>query len=116
MVTNERRHCPRIKALNLISYGCIDETGKIVSQGMGRTLNISEEGILLETYVLIDPKYPISLSIGLEDELVNIKGKIVYSNPGKNDKFGAGIEFLEADEATIEILRKYIKAFSESNT
>ncbi len=116
MVANEKRHCPRIQTLNLISYGCIDETGKTVSQGMGRTLNISEEGILLETYVLIDPRYPIALSIGLEDELVNIKGQIIHSNPGKNDKFEAGIEFLETDESTIEILRKYIKAFSETNT
>jgi hypothetical protein len=115
MVINERRHCPRIQALNLISYSCIDETEKIVSQGMGRTLNISEDGILLETYVSIEPKYSIALSIGLEDELINIKGEIIFSNPGQNDKFEAGIQFLETDESTFEILRKYIKAFSESN-
>jgi PilZ domain len=115
MATNERRYCPRIQALNLISYSCTDETEKIVSQGMGRTLNISEEGILLETYVSIDPKYSIALSIGLEDELINIKGQIIYSNPGKNEKFEAGIRLLDTDESTMKILRKYIKAFSESN-
>jgi PilZ domain len=114
MVINERRHCPRIQALNLISYSCTDETEKIVSQGMGRTLNISEEGILLETYVSIDPKYSIALSIGLGDELINIRGQIIFSQPGKNDKFDSGIQFLETDESTIEILRKYIKAFAES--
>lgn len=113
MVTNERRHCPRIQALTLISYSCIGESEKIESQGMGRTLNISEEGILMETYVSIDPKYSIALSIGLEDELINITGQIVYSKPGKNEKFETGIEFLETDKSTIEILRKYIKAFSE---
>ena len=114
MVTNEKRRCPRIQALNLISYSCIGENENIVSQGMGRTLNISEEGILLETYVSIDPKHSIALSIGLEDELINIKGKIIYSTAGTNEKFEAGIEFLETDESTMEILRKYIKAFSES--
>jgi hypothetical protein len=113
MVTNERRHCPRIQALTLISYSCIGESEKIESQGMGRTLNISEEGILMETYVSIDPKYSMALSIGLEDELINITGQIVYSKPGKNEKFETGIEFLETDKSTIEILRKYIKAFSE---
>lgn len=113
MVINEKRHCPRIQALNLISYSCIGESEKIESQGMGRTLNISEEGILLETYVSIDPKYSIALSIGLEDELINIKGQIIYSKPGKDEKFEAGIQFLETDKSTIEILRKYIKAFSE---
>ena len=115
MVTNEQRHCPRIQALNLISYSCIGESENIESQGMGRTLNISEEGILLETYVPIDPKSSIALSIGLEDELINIKGQIIYSQPGKNEKFESGIQFLEIDESTVEILRKYIKAFSESH-
>jgi c-di-GMP-binding flagellar brake protein YcgR len=113
MVITERRHYPRINALNLISYSCLDETEKIVAQGMGRTLNVSEYGILLETYVSIDPKYSIALSIGLENELINIEGQIIFSKPGKEDKFEAGIEFLETDESTIEILRKYIKAFSE---
>jgi len=113
MVINEKRHCPRIQALTLISYSCIGESEKIESQGMGRTLNISEEGILMETYVSIDPKYSIALSIGLEDELINITGQIIYSKPGKNEKFETGIEFLETDKSTIEILRKYIKAFSE---
>ena len=115
MVTNEKRHCPRIQALNLISYSCIGESEKIESQGMGRTLNISEEGILIETYVSIDPKYSIALSIGLEDELINITGQIIFSQPGKNEKFEAGIEFLETDESTLDVLRKYIKAFSESH-
>ena len=116
MVMQDKRSCPRIDALNLISYGCFDETGNIVAQGMGRTLNISEDGILLETYVSIDPKCSIALSIGLGNELINMKGQIIYSKPGKNDKFEAGIEFLEQDESTIEILRKYIKAFSDSKS
>jgi hypothetical protein len=115
MVTNEKRLCPRIQALNLISYSCIGESDQIESQGMGRTLNISEEGMLLETYVSMDPKYSIALSIGLEDELINIKGQIIYSQPGKNEKFEAGIQFLETDASTIEVLRKYIEAFSESH-
>ena len=113
MVINERRHHPRISALNLISYSCIDSTESVLAQGMGRTLNVSEGGILLETHVAIDPKYTIELAIGLEDELVNIKGSIVYSAPGKNEKYEAGIEFFDTDDATIEILKKYIKIFSE---
>jgi c-di-GMP-binding flagellar brake protein YcgR len=113
MVEHERRRCTRIHALNLISYSCFDDTENIVAQGMGRTLNVSEDGILLETSVSIDPKYSIALSIGLENELINIKGKIIHSESGKNNKFEAGIEFLEIDESTVEILRKYIKAFSE---
>ena len=113
MVINERRHHTRITALNLISYTCIDETQGIVAQGMGRTLNVSEDGILLETHVTIDPKYTIELAIGLEDELINIKGRIIYSSPGKGEKYEAGIEFSEINDSTTEVLKKYIKVFSE---
>ena len=113
MTIIDKRQHPRIDSLNLISYICIDETDTDVIQGMGRTLNVSEDGILLETHVSIDPKYAIELAIGLEDELINIKGSIIYSTPGKNEKFEAGIEFAETDDATIEILKKYIKVFSE---
>lgn len=113
MGTNEKRHYPRINALNLISYTCIDETENVVAQGMGRTLNVSEDGILLETHVSIDPKCTVELAIGLEDELINIKGNIIHSAPGKDEKFEAGIEFVDTDDAATKILKKYIKIFSE---
>jgi hypothetical protein len=112
MGINERRHHPRVNALNLIFYNCIDATKNVVAQGMGRTLNVSEDGILLETHVSIDPKYTVELAIGLEDELINIKGSIIFSSPGKDEKYEAGIEFIETDDASIEILKKYIKVFS----
>ena len=113
MRTNDKRQHQRIDALNLISYSCIDATENVVAQGMGRTLNVSEDGILLETHVSINPEYTIELAIGLEDEVINIRGSIIYTNPGINDKYQAGIEFLETDTATIEILKKYIKVFSK---
>lgn len=115
MTTQERRDHPRVSALNLISYNSIDEAEQIVAQGMGRTLNICEAGILLETHHPINPENTIALSIGLEDELVNIKGKVVYSVAGKDEKFEAGIELLEVDDSALEILKKYIKAFSEQS-
>ena len=67
----------------------------------------------METHVSIDPEYTIELAIGLENDLINIRGSIIYTNPGINDKYQAGIEFLETDNATTEILKKYIKAFSK---
>ena len=113
MSTNEKRQRHRINSLNLISYSCIDATENVVAQGMGRTLNVSEDGILLETHVSIDPEYTIELAIGLEDELINIKGSIIFTRPGKDEKYQTGIEFVDTDNATTEILIKYIRVFSE---
>jgi len=113
MTTEDRRKHVRINALNLISYSCIDETVQAVAQGMGRTLNVSQDGILLETHVPIDPKHTVALAIGLEDDLINIKGRVVFSMAGGEERFEAGIEFIDTDEAALEVLKKYIKAFRE---
>ena len=111
-ITDKRQH-PRIDSLNLISYVCIDETDTDVIQGMGRTLNVSEGGILLETHIQIDPKHTLSLTIGLEEDLVDIKGEVAHSKPGKDDNFETGIQFFEKDEEALRVLNKYIKAFKE---
>lgn len=115
MTAEERREHPRINALNLISYRCIDETHQTLAQGMGRTLNLSEDGILLETHVSVDPKHTVIMAIGLEDDLIDIKGRVVYSVGGENERFEAGIEFIEIDEIALEVLKKYIKAFREKS-
>jgi len=47
MTSNDKRLHLRIDSLNLLAYSCIDDTGQVVVQGMGRTLNVSQGGILL---------------------------------------------------------------------
>ena len=44
-------------------------------------------------------------------EVVDIKGKVVYTNRTEEDMFGSGIEFVEVKQDALEILRKYIKEF-----
>ena len=115
MTTNDKRLHKRIDALNLLSYVCIDENDQVVLQGMGRTLNVSQGGILLETHIQMDSKYTVSLTIGLEEGLVDIKGEIAHSSPGKGkgENYESGIQFLEMDEPVLQVLKKYVKAFEK---
>lgn len=108
----KRRH-DRIGSLNLLNYVCLDGNNDEVNQGMGRTLNVSQGGILLETHVPLDKNHIISLSIGLEDELVEIKGTIIYCREGEKGKSESGIEFQDINEQALLILNRYIKAFRE---
>ena len=112
-MVEEKRHHKRIDSLNLISYVCLDENDQIIKQGMGRTLNVSKGGILLETHIKIDSGKIVLLTIGLEEDLVDIKGKIVTSSEGNEGKFESGIQFLETDETSREILDRYITAFKK---
>ena len=111
MTTEEKRRHYRVDSQNLLNYACYDENGHVVKQGMGRTLNVSETGILLETHIPIDSQYVVGLTIGFEENLINIKGKVVYTKAGKDGKFESGIQFMESDPDTNALLKKFITAF-----
>jgi hypothetical protein len=80
---------------------------------MGRTLDVSEKGILLETHVPIEPRYIISLTISLEDLLLDIKGKVKHTDEHEKGKFESGIQFIEVDEAKTRILRQFAVIFKD---
>jgi len=103
---NKRKH-ERIQSLNL-SYICLDEDKNIVKQGMGRTMNISESGILLETHFPVEPNHIIQLTISLEEDLLDIKGKPVHVRTLDDGKYQIGIQFMDLDTDATSILKKFI--------
>ncbi|MBC8394647.1 MAG: PilZ domain-containing protein [Deltaproteobacteria bacterium] len=111
MTTQEKRKHYRVDSLNLLSYTCLDEEGNFVKHGMGRTLNVSESGLLLETHIELEPQHAILLTIGLEEDLVEIRAQVMHSKMGPEGKVESGIHFFEMDEPAKVVLTKYIKAF-----
>jgi hypothetical protein len=103
---NKRKH-ERIQSLNL-SYICLDEDQNIIKQGMGRTLNISESGILLETHFPIEPNHVVQLTISLEEDLLDLKGKPVHVRSSDEGKYEIGIHFVELDQNASDLLKKFI--------
>ncbi len=112
MADKERRKYKRKDTLNLLDFVVFDENGRQVDQAMGRTINASESGILLETTIPLETDRIISVTIGLEDELVDLRGQVVYVKE-VGDFFQCGINFVEIDEQGLEILRKYLLALKE---
>lgn len=107
----EKRKHPRIDSLSLLSYTCRDKNDTIINQGMGRTLNVSEGGILLETHQRVEQQRYIFLAIGLRDEVVEVKGEVMYHRIAEKGKFIFGIRFVGLDDSALSLLKKYIKAF-----
>ena len=110
MTNKERRKGVRIDALNLLEVSVV-ENQIVVNQGIGRTLNVSESGILLETHFSVDLKSSLSLTIAIENDLITINGKVVYCKPGKNEMYETGAQFLDIDDSARQIIGKLIKAF-----
>ena len=114
MTSENQRKYQRIPSLNL-SYVCLDENNNMVKQGMGRTLNISESGILLETNFPIESEYLVILTIALEEDLLELKGKPIHDRSNETGKFEIGIEFLEPDQDSIRLLEKFINKDESQN-
>jgi len=112
MKTEEKRKHQRFDSLNL-SYVCLDEDQRAIKQGMGRTLNLSESGILLETHFPIEERHAIVLSIGLGDDLVDVRGRRVHVNALEQGLYEIGIEFVDPEETVIRSIRQFLQALSQ---
>ena len=110
MTSKDKRKHQRIQSLNL-SYICLDEHNNIVKEGMGRTLNISESGILLETQFAIELEYLVIMTIALQEDLLEIKGKPIHAQSNETGNFEVGIEFLEPDQDSIQLLKNFIAKY-----
>ncbi len=112
MVSKDKRKHFRVNSLNL-SYVFVDGDKDEEKQTIGRTLNVSESGILLEAYIPVNLNDKLLLTIGLKEDLVNIKGKVVHIDRDEHGKYEVGVQFKDKDKAASEILEKYIKAFKD---
>ena len=115
-MSEELRKNPRYESLNL-SYVCEDAQGIVLHEGMGRTLNISESGMLLETTNESSPGNTLTLEIALEDDLVDLKGKVAHcKKAGDKGFYLTGVEFTELSEADVTLLKKYIALFESQKS
>lgn len=110
----EQRKHYRAKTVNLLSYECIDEDGNPLNQGMGRMLDISQGGLLMETKVPIEATYILLMSLDVKEEPIKIKGKFVYCRQVGDKTFHTGLRFTEADDKIRKIVAAMIKAFLQT--
>ncbi len=107
----ERRIYPRVKTCNLISYMAIRKNGEISDLGMGRALNISQNGIFLETSRLVFSKYISLMSVDLDNNLIEIKGQVIYSGMNESGMVGNGIRLQGEHHENIQFATRLIKVF-----
>lgn len=111
MVEKEKRKHTRVDNVNLLNYVYFNEESKEESQGMGRTLNVSEAGLLLETSSSLDIKREVSMNIGLEEEILSINGTVVFSNSSKTGLSKSGIQFTSIGKDELDILKNHLQAY-----
>jgi len=111
----ERRQFPRVRTDNPITYALINEKGTNIGQGIGRAINVSQSGILLETFEYIGSKYLFLVSTDIEEKMVEIVGKVVFSREISKSVFNSGIHLMGEHEDNVKFRRELIRVFHRKN-
>ena len=109
MAKTDRREYERVEAINPISYESIEKDGEIVFNSVGRALNVSRSGIMLQIAHLIKAEYVTLSTIDLEDNLIKIKGRLIYCRRIDSGLYQAGIRFIASEDEKAEFAVQLIR-------
>ncbi len=110
MKRREQRKFIRYDSLHLLDYLILDEDGKAGSYSMGRTIDVSVDGIKLETIYPLQTNTHLMITIGLEDDLIDLEGRTTHASP-RDGRFVSGVTFLKITKEGRRIFTKYVEAF-----
>ncbi len=110
MTPTEKRKFIRLDSLHLLDYIIVDKSGNECGYSMGRTLDVSINGIKMETVLQISLDMQLIITLGLEDNLIDVIGKPIHTATSDN-RFVSGIEFNKVNGADRAILRRYVDEF-----
>jgi hypothetical protein len=113
--TDQRRH-PRVGTCNLISFSCIDSDGTLLRHGMGRALDISQSGLLLESGHPIETASVSLMSTDPQNRLIEITGRVVHSRRNPSGGFLTGVRFGGSREENVRFATELIKTFHYRRT
>lgn len=108
----DRRNFPRVKIRNLISYFSFNEKGNFISQGIGIALDISKGGMLLETPSNIESGLLLLAATDRENNLIEIKGNLIYSIKADFGTYHSGIELIGKDGEVIKFITNLIREYN----
>ncbi|MDX1708064.1 MAG: PilZ domain-containing protein [Desulfobacterales bacterium] len=109
----DRRKFPRIKVCNPVAYDCLDKDGVLCEQNMGIALDISQNGILLETAEMIQQKNIYLVFVDLKDSMTRIIGRVVFSVKNKDGNYKSGINFQGDSDENIAFATRLIQAYQQ---
>ena len=105
----ERRKTERRYALNFLDYEILGDAGEVVGRGLARTLNVSEDGLRLETGLFFEPGQRLRITLGLDNDLVQVTGRVVNSQPENDELCSSGILFIELEDLDRQTYQKHFE-------
>lgn len=81
---------------------------------MGIILDISQNGLLVETVQEVESKYLSLMVCNQTGQLVEIEGKVAYCRKADSGKFKTGITLEGTPEENLQFVKELIRAFHYS--
>ena len=108
-IIKDRRSFLRFNCSHLASYIRFDEEGRQCEEEKVRTVDISSDGLRIQTYSTISVNEVLDLTVAVREELFNARGKVIRCESSAGGKFNVGIAFLDVDENNRRILYDYFR-------
>ena len=95
MTHGEKRKFIRWDSIHLLDYLVIETDGSEGRYSMGRTLDVSLNGLKLETSYELPEEAELEITVGLEEDLIDLIGRVVYQSDALNEDSGIDLSELE---------------------
>jgi len=105
---SKTRKTQRVAKLLFTEITPFTEGGAQGTPSMGRTLNLSEGGILMELPATMPFEIPLHVSLGIEDEVARIPGKLAHYHKRDDGTIEIGVEFTNPGKKDLTLIRKVI--------
>ncbi|MCW7755144.1 PilZ domain-containing protein [Desulfobotulus sp. H1] len=111
--SEKRRFIFRPETRNLVHFFVLGDRGGLILQGMGKTLNISRGGVLLEIHTPIPEGSRVQLSIGIEDDILELDAITAHIRTSREGTIYIGFAFLPMTGPKARLLSLFIQRFEE---
>jgi c-di-GMP-binding flagellar brake protein YcgR len=108
----EKRKYNRVQIVNDLSYVVLDKSGKTLEKGKGKTLDISQGGLRMQTKRPIGTKYFLLIIIDMNNKFT-IKGHVVYCIEKIPNTFLIGIRFMDDIEKIRASIVDMVKLYNK---
>ena len=106
----ERRHEPRVKAMTLVEVGEFSPVGVLQDLTMGRTLDLSGDGMRLELDHPIPVETLLTIDLEMGEQIVEMRGRVRSVNPAEEERrWAMGIKFFALDSEDYEKIEEYVQ-------
>lgn len=111
MLDTSCRTCQRVKMSKSISYNGLDVNSKVVGRYIGVVLNVSQNGIQLETDRMIEARYIMLMFFDFRSDYVAARGALIYSMKNDSGKFRTGISLQGRNGDNLQFVKKLIQSY-----